>query len=386
MAPTVAILGSGAAGLVTAHVLAKDGFEAKILTRDSTAGGTWARQRLYPGQQLNTLAELGQDGRTANGRRFAMLPAGTIEYGVEVVNVRREDEVGWTVDMRHFKTGIEETQRFDKVVLCTGGSSKPSVPVPLDSTVLHSSQFGSKVANILDKTKNGEPIVESRRKSNLCAYLASQGRNVTIVYERANTFNASDVPLPAAIRLGRFLSVISPYPNLRSRPERFLHTTWLGSKLVHGFLNFIVRQSYRAMKIPSDSTSTRTFGRTGEKLKPEVVVLATGYTSSWGDLFDEGTVASLGLDPHRITPSTDDEWASYTTLKDAPAPRRGDETLSTSIYKSIVPAKNILKRDFAINGAVMSVNDGYTFELVAHVGGSIDLGHRTPLSSRQMGL
>ncbi|EEB94148.1 hypothetical protein MPER_07087, partial [Moniliophthora perniciosa FA553] len=39
---------------------------------------------------------------------------------------------------------------------------------------------------------------------------------------------------------------------------------------------------------------------------------------------------------------------------------------ASSIFRGIVPAKNILKSDFAINGAVFTTNNGYTFEVMSH--------------------
>ena len=51
---TVGIIGAGAAGLITAHILLQDGFEdVQLLTRDKSAGGVWARQRIYPGVAIN---------------------------------------------------------------------------------------------------------------------------------------------------------------------------------------------------------------------------------------------------------------------------------------------------------------------------------------------
>lgn len=51
---SVGILGAGAAGLITAYTLIQDGFEkVTILTRDSTPGGVWAAERVYPGLTLN---------------------------------------------------------------------------------------------------------------------------------------------------------------------------------------------------------------------------------------------------------------------------------------------------------------------------------------------
>ncbi len=51
---SVAVIGAGIAGLVTAHVLLRDGFTAvQVLTRDSEPGGTWTADRTYPGLHLN---------------------------------------------------------------------------------------------------------------------------------------------------------------------------------------------------------------------------------------------------------------------------------------------------------------------------------------------
>jgi cation diffusion facilitator CzcD-associated flavoprotein CzcO len=56
---SVAIVGSGAAGLITAYTLLQDGFShVQILTRDSTAGGVWATERVYPGLQINKCADI----------------------------------------------------------------------------------------------------------------------------------------------------------------------------------------------------------------------------------------------------------------------------------------------------------------------------------------
>ena len=48
-----------------------------------------------------------------------------------------------------------------------------------------------------------------------------------------------------------------------------------------------------------------------------------------------------------------DAWDSFLTLKDAPAAHPDGEQWASSIYRGIVPAKNIERRDFAINGSVV---------------------------------
>ncbi len=55
---SVCIIGSGAAGLITAHTLIQDGFsDVQIITRDRTPGGVWSEERVYPGLTLNKYVE-----------------------------------------------------------------------------------------------------------------------------------------------------------------------------------------------------------------------------------------------------------------------------------------------------------------------------------------
>lgn len=49
----IAVIGAGAAGLITAQVLVQDGFDVQILTRDKSVGGTWEKDRVYPGLYIN---------------------------------------------------------------------------------------------------------------------------------------------------------------------------------------------------------------------------------------------------------------------------------------------------------------------------------------------
>ena len=51
---SVGIIGAGAAGLITGYTLLRDGFpNVQLLTRDKSAGGVWARERIYPGVSIN---------------------------------------------------------------------------------------------------------------------------------------------------------------------------------------------------------------------------------------------------------------------------------------------------------------------------------------------
>ena len=51
---SICVIGSGAAGLITAHTLIHDGFKhVDVISRDRSAGGVWAAERIYPGLLIN---------------------------------------------------------------------------------------------------------------------------------------------------------------------------------------------------------------------------------------------------------------------------------------------------------------------------------------------
>src|SRR5881397_2152962 len=49
----VCVIGAGISGLVTAKVLAGDGFEVVVFEKASMLGGVWAASRTYPGLRTN---------------------------------------------------------------------------------------------------------------------------------------------------------------------------------------------------------------------------------------------------------------------------------------------------------------------------------------------
>lgn len=64
----------------------------------------------------------------------------------------------------------------------------------------------------------------------------------------------------------------------------------------------------------------------------------------------------MGLAPQPAKDSPVHEW-KYTTLADAPALHPDAKSWSSGLYRGIVPAKHIGRRDFAVNGAVVRPNN-----------------------------
>ncbi|KAG6918033.1 hypothetical protein DXG01_016885 [Tephrocybe rancida] len=451
--PTIGILGAGAAGLVTAQVLLNDGFDVQLITRDSSPGGVWARGRVYPGLTINNVhgefrfsslpmapplkaAETGGrltgDDMCAYMETFAdTFLAGKIRFRTEIISVQRSSTGAWQVTVQDTQNAAKEVLIFSHIVLCTGGCSNPSVPAHLSpesatvagfrGPVFHTSKFRDNLDDILNVKHVGPDGIEEdasivvvgggKSAQDVSAYLANAGRKVTAVFETTDAMLAVSTPLPDFIRKSR----------------RFLHKTWLGSKIVHFIWNRITSTSLDVYSVPKDSPlrnahslfwGIRTndegtyrpnsfyalvssgkiqlaaparatgFGEgnsiilaDGRILPADAVILATGYSSSWGDVFDDQTVEELGLKRHALAKTFPHSTWDYASLANPPASHPDSEQRASSIYRGLVPAKNIERRDFAINGAVFTTNNGYSFEVCAHWISSYFLGDRMRLPS-----
>ncbi|KAF9074343.1 FAD/NAD(P)-binding domain-containing protein [Rhodocollybia butyracea] len=476
---SVLVIGSGAAGLITAHILIKDGFtNVRVFSKDSQPGGVWEYSKIYSGVFINNLfgdyrfSSLEMPKHPSRDPKRARLSAedmqfyfekfadtylrDRISYETEVVNIARpkppfdSDPPNWVVS--YLSKGADQVDRmgFHRIVLCTGGCHKPRVPATFSPSavqaagfrgpVVHSSQFRSNLDAIFSVVgpsnsdspsssacslgHNNEPgvvvvIGGGKSAQDIATYLANEGhrRNVCMVYEKTDAFIASMTQLSDRIRKSRLMGVLSPHIELRTSVERFLHRTWLGGKIVRGIFNAVSNYSFKSFQIPSTSPlrlcqdpfwSLRVndevcrrgngfhvlanlgkihieaparaigFGQdkrslvlsSGKVVRADAIVLATGYESSWVDLFDAKTIDQIGLGkyPPQYVPldSYDDEWKGYTSMRDPPSALPANQEWMSCIYRGIIPARSILKKDLAINGAVFSANNGYVFETTAH--------------------
>ncbi|GLB35449.1 putative pyridine nucleotide-disulphide oxidoreductase [Lyophyllum shimeji] len=454
-ANTVGIIGAGAAGLITAQVLIKDGFDVQLLTRDKSAGGVWARERIYPGLTINNVhgefrfsslpmpppSKASETGGRLSGEDMCAYMEnfaetflnGKIRFETEVLAIRRAASGAWSVTVEDRRSGTQEVLQFTHIVPCTGGCSNPNVPEHLSpetakragfrGPVFHSANFRDHVDDVLETTKSvlsdatGEAksivvIGGGKSAQDTAAYLANAGRKVTVVFETADAILAVSKPLPDFIRKSRFLGILSPHIELRTRLERFLHTTWLGSKITHFIWDKITSTSLDVYSLPKESplrnahslfwgirtndegayransfhglvssgqiqlaapARAKGYGSdgrslilsSGKTLLADVVILATGYKSSWTEIFDKETAEEIGIGRHPPLTKVADTW-NYTSLANPPSSHPDNEQWASSIYRGLVPAKNLEKRDFAINGAVFTTNNGYSYEVSAH--------------------
>jgi hypothetical protein len=163
----VCVVGAGVAGLVTAKVLAVDGFDVVVFEKEPEIGGVWTVSRTYPGLRANNsrhtyafsdhpYPDNADDFPTADQIR-AYLKSYADRFGIrtllrlqrEVVEVTRQalpTGEAFQVIVRSTKDSMSERHYFHFVAICNGVFSEPNLPKVAQQErfvgrVLHSSQL-----------------------------------------------------------------------------------------------------------------------------------------------------------------------------------------------------------------------------------------------------
>ncbi len=205
---TVAVIGAGIAGLVTAKTLSQDGFDVCVFEKDTNLGGTWAPSRTYPGLRTNNTkqtyefsdhpypADTELSPRADEVRRYLESYADRfgirerIRFNEEVLAVDRSpsNQGKWSIRSRSkSEANANYEGDFDFVDVCNGVFHRPKLP-----NVPGSEQFRGRVLHSSEVTESAygegdEVVVVGGGKSAFdCAtYAASRGVNPTLVYRRA---------------------------------------------------------------------------------------------------------------------------------------------------------------------------------------------------------
>lgn len=142
----IGIVGAGFAGLTAARYLKEFGFETVIFEKDDQAGGVWASSRRYPG--LRT-----QNGRDTYALSDFPYPKGYPEWptgeqvqeyfdayveaknlgddlrlNTEVTRAEPQDGGGWKLEIRDTRSGAEESEEFDYLIVANGIFCDPFIP------------------------------------------------------------------------------------------------------------------------------------------------------------------------------------------------------------------------------------------------------------------
>jgi cation diffusion facilitator CzcD-associated flavoprotein CzcO len=337
----VCVIGAGIAGLVTSKVLKEDGFEVVVFEKQPELGGVWATSRTYPGLRTNNpretyafsdfpYAETVDDFPSAEQVRvylglyadhFGLQPL--IRFSTEVLSVA--GVANGSGAARTFKVVIRtegsktaETLLFDYVVVCNGVFSTPKIPRVagqelFEGALVHSSRLAD------PRTVEGRRIVvvgAGKSALDCAAWAAGHGESCALVF-RAPHWMAPRYFF-GRIRFDRMVMTRSAESFLRyhrmSRCERVLHgpagpfvaAWWRAygcllrrllkmppvltpeSRLPHGFeylgvggeLYGVLSTGKLILKRAGISRFTDADEielDTGETVKADVVVFATGY-------------------------------------------------------------------------------------------------------------
>jgi hypothetical protein len=172
-----------------------------------------------------------------------------------------------------------------------------------------------------------------------------------------SSFDAFDIPKDSPLRTTHTL-----FWGLRTNDEGKPRSTSFHTLAVAKAFEIIAPARVVGFSGDRESVSTST----GRDIKSKAIVLATGYQSSWTDIFIPQMAQELGIGRHKPhTQAAMTHW-EYKSMTDPPPLAPDNCEWVTSVYRGLVPAKNILHRDFAIAGALYTANPGYTNEVAAH--------------------
>jgi dimethylaniline monooxygenase (N-oxide forming) len=271
----VVIIGTGWAGLAAAktYLQVKPSISLILLSSESTVGGVWSKDRLYPSLIANSpngLYEFTDLSMVdATNPRYELVPGtrvqeylhkyavkfdllSKIKFNCKVTKaVRRTDTPGWELTLQS-----GETLLCDKLIVSSGLHSKPKWPsIPQEpsfkGTVIHSKTLGKQYQEIISSGAKDVIIVGGCKSAVETATLfldsdpsikihwlvrpSAQGVPMVVVDPKMK-------PNFVAVAQTRIFSVFGPTIFSTSGFwYRFLHsgTSWLGGKVFDGFWSLI---------------------------------------------------------------------------------------------------------------------------------------------------
>ncbi|MBC7851661.1 MAG: NAD(P)-binding domain-containing protein [Chitinophagaceae bacterium] len=336
---TVAIIGAGLSGIVTAKTCLEYGYKVMMFEKNEELGGVWASSRRYPGvttqNTKDTYAfsdfpmpkhfpewprgEQVQNYLLAYAEKFAVLPL--IQFAHEVEETKLEDS-SWIINGSNVAGSF--TEKADFLIVCNGTFSDPSIPVvrgiekfvEAGGEILHSSQF-----NALHSVKNKHIVVVGYSKSatDIVTAAAETAKSAHIVFRDAKWkipryVNGINMKYLLLNRLGE--AFIKPQDQ-HNRVERFVHKIGLAKTMLSFMERHIIKkQLLRELDlIPTASIQAQAFGeinleteqffqkikageiiakrseidhfdgkkvilRNGEQINCDLVIFATGFKQS----------------------------------------------------------------------------------------------------------
>lgn len=164
----IGIVGAGFAGLSSAKVLKSFGHDVTVFEKEADVGGVWSASRRYPGLTTQNVRDTYYLSDFPYPKDYPEWPTGEqvqrylVSYASHFhldnliklntrVDLAEQDPASnkWTVKSTHVKTGAQETQMFDFLIVANGIFSTPMIPryegdeafMQAGGRVLHTSQL-----------------------------------------------------------------------------------------------------------------------------------------------------------------------------------------------------------------------------------------------------
>ncbi len=394
---TVAIVGAGVSGLVTAKVLQSDGFDVTVFEKEREIGGVWASSRTYPDLRTNSTRELyefsdfaypaGTDPFPTAEQVRDYLHAYAEEFGLrdllrletEVTSISRlapaggQTRGGFRLRARDAgnPAGVRDHD-FDYVAVCNGVFSKPFVP-DVEGTgrfggaLLHSSEFTD-----VEQVGGKRVVVVGAGKSALdCATVAAKhGSSCTLVF-RSPRWMAPQYVLGVRydwIFMNRLFELFFGY-HRKGRLEAFLHGPL--RPLVEVFWrvqSWITRHATRAPKqLVPDEPLPSGFENIGVGADFYDAVHSGEAVPKRGEIaaFEEGSTARLTsgetLEADVVIFATG--WQQNLTFLDEDLLQHVRPDEKFTLYRHILPPH---EQRLGFVGYASSLNNTLTSEISAH--------------------
>ncbi|GAA4283690.1 NAD(P)/FAD-dependent oxidoreductase [Brevibacterium daeguense] len=335
---SVVIVGAGPSGLATAAELTARGVPAVVLERGPQIGAAWAGR--YDGLRFNTSRrssalpgapfprEFGQfptrDQYVSYLRRYAAERGVTVETGVEATRIRPAVNGDWTIStVAQGDRAADGERRARHVVTATGAFARPRLPAWADErsftgAILHSSRyrgpapFESKTVVVVGAGSSGMEIAYQLASGGAGRVLLSVRTPPNILFREINGV-PGDLPVPLFLRLPpgfvdrlmfamqrRVVGDLSAYglPAPTTGAMTNLKVDGPGPAVVDPVVIDAIRSGAiecvpAVVGLDGDSVIVAD----GRRIRADVVVLATGYTTGLEDL-----VGGLGVLTERGMP------------------------------------------------------------------------------------
>ncbi|KAL4786877.1 hypothetical protein BJX76DRAFT_63678 [Aspergillus varians] len=281
------IVGAGLHGLIMAKTYLEIHPSARLLVVDESqsVGGTWARDRLYPGLKTNNvfgsyeLSDFPMVAKKYGVEGTGHIPGHVVHaylcdvanhFGITphlLLNTRliaatlNDDQALWELSLESVRKRGNlrclQTVHATRLVIATGLTSKPHIPkIPgsetFDGLVLHSKQLKARATSLADSKR---VVVVGGNKSawDVCYAAARAGSQVEIIirpsgggpsYLWPRGFSVGPFKLSLArLSTTRFFTLFDPAPFTKTGPfswiKRALHRTAIGQKICRFFWAYL---------------------------------------------------------------------------------------------------------------------------------------------------